>query len=360
MGYSTAVVWRRIYLGLAALALPSLTLSGATACGARTGLFFPGDGAVADRSTPTETARDLPAPDQPQPADLSSGPCPHPSVVKSCADGWCTIPPGCFSMGSPVDEPCRTHWPGIETRHFVTLTHSFAIGQTEVTKAEFSALMGYEAKGAPACSTPSCPATWLTWHEAAAYCNGLSANEGLGRCYACEGSERQLRCQEVGAYDAEGIYNCPGYRLPTEAEWEYAYRAGTTSAFYNGPVIDTSCSGVDANADAIAWYGKNSFYKTGPTSGGYKPSPVGKKQPNAWGLYDMAGNATEWVHDRYLPDLGSAPVTDPWGAAAGNGRTHRGGACGSGPWRLRAAFRFKGLASTRYAFFGVRCVRTVF
>jgi len=234
------------------------------------------------------------------------------------------------------------------------------MGQTEVTKGQFSALMGYVAMGAPACSTPACPANWLTWHETVAYCNALSTKEGLGQCYTCKGNKKNVTCQEANAHVGDRIYTCPGYRLPTEAEWEYAYRAGTTSAFHNGPITDTSCYGDDSKADVIAWYTKNSFYKTGPSSGGYKPSPVGQKQPNAWGLYDMAGNATEWVHDRYLLDLGSASVTDPWGATSGNERVRRGGDCGSGPWQLRAAFRFKGTADTAYSYFGIRCARTIF
>ena len=240
----------------------------------------------------------------------------------------------------------------------MTLTHPFEIGETEVTKGQFSALMGYEAQGAPACSSPLCPANWLSWHEAAAFCNTLSTQKGYAKCYTCSGAGKDVACETTGPYAAGKIYGCSGYRLPTEAEWEYAYRSGSTSALYNGPV--TKCLGSDPNAAAIGWYQGNSFYKTGPISGGYKPSAVGKKQPNAWGLYDMAGNATEWVHDRYQVDLGSAPVTDPVGAAAGKERVRRGGDCGAGPWMLRAAFRFKGDPNTRYSFFGLRCARTVF
>jgi len=133
-------------------------------------------------------------------------------------------------------------------------------------------------------------------------------------------------------YAGNKIYDCPGYRLPTEAEWEYAYRAGTKTALYNGPLH--VCQGLDANADKIAWYDGNS---------GMEVRPVGLKQPNGWGLYDMAGNAIEYCHDWFQNDLGSAPAVDPAGPSSPDPKeTHvviRGGSATVGGLFLRAAAR---------------------
>ena len=144
------------------------------------------------------------------------------------------------------------------------------------------------------------------------------------------------------------MYDCPGYRLPTEAEWEYAYRAGTTTALYDGPL--GSCDEADANANAIAWYNRN----TGVVR------EVGQKLANAWGLHDMAGNVAEWCNDHFGP-IGPEPVVDPSGMAPEDAKTGdfmmRGGSYISNATDLRAGAR--GFAHpTTHA--GIRCVRTVF
>ena len=277
------------------------------------------------------------------------GGCKHPPVKKACTGGFCTVEPGCFIMGSPKTEPCREPETAKETQHPVTLSHRFELGQHEVTQAEYKTMMGSDPSEEISCGS-QCPVEKVTWAMAAAYCAALSKQKKLTPCYSCSGVGPYTVCYYT-QYEKEKIYGCKGYRLPTEAEWEYAYRAGSTTAFYNGPVLDTACTGADANADLIGWYKANA--KLGK-------HPVGKKAPNALGLYDLPGNVAEWCHDRNAADLGSGAQTDPWGAAGGYPRVVRGG-----DWRLspalglRAAFRWAEHSGSSGDFIGFRCARTL-
>jgi formylglycine-generating enzyme required for sulfatase activity len=229
--------------------------------------------------------------------------------------------------------------------HQVTLTHGFEIMSTEVTQGEFQSVMGYNPSYFTSCGS-HCPVEKVSWHMSVAYCNALSQQAGLQACYSCSGSGTSVTCQEASGYTGQAIYSCPGYRLPTEAEWEYAYRAGTQTAFYNGPIADCV---EDGNADKIGWYYYNSVNST---------HPVGQKLPNAWDLYDMAGNVYEWTHDWYDIDKGTLPVIDPVGPASGASRVIRGGSSGLNATYLRAAYRNYLSPTLQYNHVGLRCSRT--
>jgi len=255
---------------------------------------------------------------------------------------WVTLKAGTFQMGSPATESCRVL---DETRHSVTLTSRIVIQSTEVTQDQFWSVMHYRPSFFSACGT--CPVETVNWHEAAAYGNALSARAKLTPCYTCSGSGASVTCQEATGYRGRAVYKCPGYRLPTEAEWERAYRAGMSTAFYNGGI--TVCWGrKDPNAEKIGWYRYNS---------GKKTHSVGRKAANAWGLYDMAGNVWEWCEDWYVKGLGSSSVTNPVGLS-GSTRVLRGGSWPSDARYVRAALRYDISPSTRFDALGFRLVRS--
>lgn len=216
--------------------------------------------------------------------------------------GFVKVLAGTFDMGSTPGQPDLGY--GV---HAVTLTHDYFVAVTEVTQAEFQATMGYNSSEATECggqSLDACPAETLTWHEAAAYANVTSDAASLPRCYTCSGSGLDIEC-EIDA----NPYECEGYRLPTEAEWEAAARCGSDSAW----------AGSDTSTD-VAWTQENS--EPGPYS---SPHPVGGLSPNPCGIYDLSGNVWEWTQDWKHP-YPSDEVTDP-GAndVIGDERVRRGG-----------------------------------
>jgi formylglycine-generating enzyme required for sulfatase activity len=246
-------------------------------------------------------------------------------ALQRIAGKWVKVPKGSFWMGSPKSEVGRCK---NETRHRVTLTNSYLMKATEVTKEEFSGVMGYDPsyyhRGRVRRAVNQ-----VTWHEAAKYCNRVSQLVALSGCYDCKGRGPKVKCTGKTTYAS--IHKCPGVRLPTEAEWEYAARAGTSTATYNGNLKRGQLDIEKANPvlDPIAWYAGNAVVT----------SEVGQKKPNAWGLYDMLGNVCEWCHDWYKDRLSRRPVVDPEGPKTGKMKVYRGGSFAVYPRFIRAANR---------------------
>jgi formylglycine-generating enzyme required for sulfatase activity len=236
---------------------------------------------------------------------------------------------GTFMMGSPASEPDRSD---DEVQHIVTVS-SFYMGKYEVTQREWREVMG---------SSPSrfrgddLPVECVSWYDAVEYCNKRSQREGLAAAYSIYGT------------NVTWNKNANGYRLPTEAEWEYACRAGTITPFSTGNNITTSQANYNGN-----------YPYNGNTKGTYreKTTPVGSFVPNAWGLYDMQGNVSEWCWDWY-GHYARGAQTDPMGARSLPFRVHRGGAWNDVARRLRSACRFSSIPDSRVYYVGFRLARS--
>jgi formylglycine-generating enzyme required for sulfatase activity len=216
-------------------------------------------------------------------------------------------------MGSP---PSEAHRADDEQPHPVILTRDFELMAHEVTQGEWERLMGFNPSRFVDCGE-HCPVERVNWFEAAAFANARSREASLPTCYelsGCHGEpgEEDYRCSEVRF---AGLA-CPGFRLPTEAEWEYAARAGSTGPTYG-------------DIEQVAWHEDNS---------GHRTHPVGQAQPNAFGLYDMLGNVWEWTWDWYAP-YPDRPATDPTGPPTGEERVLRGGSWNFPLRNVRAAHR---------------------
>ncbi len=207
------------------------------------------------------------------------------------------IPPGTFLMGSPANEPERSD---DETQHGVTLTKGFHLGIHQVTQAQWQAVMGDNPSNFKGES--NLPVEIVSWYDCVAFCVALGKKDGKT------------------------------YRLPTEAEWEYACRAGTTTPFHFGGTISVNQANYDGNYTYAN--GKKGVYRE-------KTTPVGSFPANAWGLFDMHGNVWEWCADWYGPHQ-EGELKDPQGFIGGNGRVLRGGCWGNRPWHCRSACRLRG------------------
>jgi len=260
------------------------------------------------------------------PRDIEAGPVPslpepvdRPTTPKVVLDGVGVtnsigmklrlIPAGEFMMGSPGTESDRND---NETQHRVSITKPFYLGVTEVTQEQYQQVMGTnpsQFKG------PQNPVEKVSWTDAVEFCRKLSA----------------MPAEKTAGHV---------YRLPTESEWEYACRAGTTTAY-----------GFGDDASGLGDYG--CFVgNSGP-----KTHPVGEKKPNAWGVYDMHGNVFEWCQDWY-GDYSSGSATDPTGAVSGSIRVFRGGSWDFSAWSCRSAFRYGYAPEFRDDDLGFRVLRS--
>jgi len=265
------------------------------------------DGACADTTKPPTPAGDnIPIPSRTR----------HPRLLTNhLGMRFVYIKPGTFMMGSPPSE--RGRKPD-EQQHAVTITRGFYLQTTEVTQKQWKALMGPDHIPYFDDCGDECPVDRISWEDAVAFIERLNAREKTDK-----------------------------YRLPTEAEWEYACRAGTGTAFFTGENTRTECV-LDPVADRAGWYCANAQGSI---------HPVARKQPNAWGLYDMHGNLYEWCRDWY-GDYPEGPATDPAGPPDGETRVFRGGAWMYLVWHARSAHRRRHEPYFRNKYTGFRVAKT--
>lgn len=225
--------------------------------------------------------------------------------------GLVWISPGTFMMGSSADDPDHQ---SDETRHPVRLTKGYYLMETEVTKGQYKAVMGANPpltelmKPMQEVGT-RLPVELVGFNDAVKYANALSGVEGLEKCYVIRGNEVSWPKK----------HGCSGYRLPTEAEWEYAAKAGKAHKYAGGNELGE-----------YAWYDENSEKRV---------HAVKTRKPNGWGLFDMSGNVWEWTWDVYTDKPESLPRTDPVGGGDGPYRVNRGGSWDGDARSARVAYR---------------------
>ncbi|MDR0878118.1 MAG: SUMF1/EgtB/PvdO family nonheme iron enzyme [Treponema sp.] len=243
---------------------------------------------------------------------------PAATTQRASLDGFVRIQGGTFTMGSPASEKDLD---SDEIQHQVTVS-SFYMGKYEVTQKEWTAVMGTNPSNFKG---DNLPVETVSWLDAVNYCNKRSQYEGLSPAYTINGE------------NVIWNWGANGYRLPTEAEWEYACRAGSTGPFSTGNNITTG----QANY--------NGTYRK-------KTTAVGSFSPNAWGLYDMHGNVWEWCWDWYGA-YSAGSQADPAGASSGSDRVLRGGSWGDDAQSMRSSYRNYGYPGGRGNFSGFRIVR---
>ena len=265
-------------------------------------------------------------------------------------EGFVLIPAGTFQMGSELG------YDDNKPVHQVTITKSFYMGKYEVTQAEYEGYCNY-GESSPTSTYGvgnNYPAYYVSWYDAIVYCNKRSISEGLTPCYSISGNTDPEKWGMVptstdSKWNAVVCdWNANGYRLPTEAEWEYAARAGDNT------VVSYTYSGTsDVNkVGEYAWYESNSNDAT---------HAVGTKLPNAFGLYDMSGNVYEWCWNWKTTsgyDTGEEGGSDPTGTSAGSYRLFRSSCYSDNSVFCAVSFRCNGAPYYRYNFLGFRVVRS--
>ncbi len=249
---------------------------------------------------------------------LTGGPLPLPPTFTNTAGmTFTTIAAGNFVMGSPAEEEGRQT---DEVQRTVSISSPFYLQTTEVTQGQWHAVMGSSPAYFAECGN-ECPVESVSWEDAQSFISALNTLE-----------------------------NTTAYRLPTEAEWEYAARAGTTTATSAADLTglaDTECQASPA-LTGVAWYCANA---------GQGPHPVGRLAPNAWGLYDMHGNVWEWTMDGYTREVSQAPAIDPVETDNADGYVYRSGGWSGDARTCRSADRDSAGAATRSDDLGFRVAR---
>jgi formylglycine-generating enzyme required for sulfatase activity len=225
-----------------------------------------------------------------------------PTITNAYGMEFVQIPSGAFRMGSAVDDAGRSDW---EEPHTVRMTYAYFIARTEVTRRQYLKVMGALPAGVSA-EDLDLPVDQVSFDDATDFCKKLS------------------------------LLDNREYRLPTEAEWEYACRAGSLGTFAGSGELDT-----------MGWYKRNSSGKL---------HIVGLMQPNRWGLYDMHGNVAEWVLDSFIPYLGLDDVSDPFHQVNDGTQAVRGGSAFDVTSACRSASRASDLTSDSRAGLGFRVV----
>lgn len=273
--------------------------------------------------------------DVPEPVS-NSKPTPEPGSVPHDSDLWVDIPGGTFLMGSAPDEAGRFDDEG--PQHKVTLS-AFRMMRVPVTRRLYLEVMG-EDPGWPTTGADLLdrPINNVSFVNAASFCNRLSERDRMQVIYYSGMGTGPFNNEDAISWEPDAI----GYRLPTEAEWELACRAGSTSRFSFGDSAE--------KLGEYAWFETNSFGE---------PQPVRRKLPNDWGLYDMHGNVWEWCWDHFAPYL-KEPQLDPNGPPDRSTSllqpVVRGGSYLSAAWGLRSAYRYRNSPELRDRFLGFRCV----
>lgn len=343
-----------------------------------------------------------------------NGACDNGETDQTCpadcsAKEFVQLEKGSFWMGCPSGCPGPEGYDGDCTAemscnpdqalHYVKLTRDFEMATTEVTQAQWKAAFGsWNPSSFQQCGD-TCPVEWISWFDSLAFANWRSEAAGLAPCYlfsavkCVQGEDPGDGSQYGVCLDAAhgGIhsasvslaggaatpYDCEGYRLPMEGEWEYAARAGSLSAFHpssgnDGSFTKSGTEPLDPNLDKIAWYGGNSeatydgahscsgWYSGATTCG---PQPVGGKAANEWGLMDMSGNVREWCWDTVIvgsPPIGTVvnPAVDP-ASSQGSVRACRGGSWDFIAMACRSANRCGDPPGYRSDYLGFRLARSL-
>lgn len=279
----------------------------------------------------------------------------QPSDPDTPCTGWVPIPPGSFTLGTPPGEV--EPLPDLEVvQRSVRLTSGYLMLETEVTQAMWRRFATVESDPSLRADCPTCPVERVNWFDALFFANDVSAAYGYTECYdlsectgprdygdGCEGDA--VSCSGIVCDTIAFVEDCDGFRLPTEAEWEWAARAETLGPY-------------PAELDTIAWYRET-------TEEPRVPQPAGGLEPNGYGLYDTHGNVYEWVEDvaRVYPES-EARIDDPVegrspeDVSSGETRVLRGGAVVSVAAACRSAHRNAASPQSRTANYGFRLVRT--